>query len=535
MRPLVLLAILAGALLVCGSSSRTATPRRLPPIVFVSRRPAAESGAIPGMGPRHRAIATGGSLMVREPDGRIRRLLPEGGLFDVADPAVSLDGRWITFAGTPHADSAFRLYLVPAQGGEPEPITRTDAPGRFDDIDPCWIGDSLVCFASTRDADESEYGNVPASNLWIVRIGAAPWRLTHERNGAEEPTWDPSTGRIVYARWWYGRHRVARDPEVGVTTDPALAVPQDSVNLWHAIEIDAQGRGLRLAAGSIGSRAATMAYQPTRLADGSWCGVYARSLALVPGAGGAGIQIFHGRHRASERIAGALPATEGDDPYASARGLAVPCAVAPAGLADGRLIAAYDPGGRGDFGIVVMDRRGGSIASVVDFEGTLELDPVPLERRAARVSSPVVVARDETAPLTFTYDCRDVFAGGEQAPRVEGPRRDGDLVMRFFAVRVRPGLPDTFERIREAPVAPDGSIRVEGLPAETALFEQLVDRRRGVLPSAHGPAHVAGSNWAPAGSVARCTGCHLGHSALDPDREGRPRTRSQAALRSTHR
>jgi hypothetical protein len=545
MRRLALPGLVAGAILVGGASPAPPSTPRLPSIVFVSRRPAPEPGAIPGLGPRHRAIATGGRLLLRAPDGTLHRLLPDGALFDVSDPAVSFDARWIAFAGTPHPDSAFRIYRVRAGGGAPEPVTRTDRPGRYDDLDPCWIGDSVLCFASTRDADESEYGGVPVTNLWVVRAGAAPSRLTFERNGAEEPAFDPTTGHIVYARWWYGRHRAAREAAMGVTTDKALAIPQDSVNLWQSVEIGLDGRGLRLAAGSILSRTGTMAYQPARLADGTWCGVYGRSTALLPSANGAGIQIFPDRYGTSERIAGALPAEDHHDPYAGARGLAVPCAVSPAPLADGRLLAAYDPGGRGDFGIVVMEARGTNLRRVVDLEGTLELDPAPLEtlaerergaarfrRRAARNGTSIDAARpsdgaDAIEALgsresrTFTYDCRNVFAqGAVDAPMPEGPRLTRDLVMRFFVVRARGARPDTAVLIRTAPVAADGSVRVEGLPAETPMFEQLVDPKRGVLLTAHGPAHVAGANWAPAGAVARCAGCHLGHSVLDAGAAG---------------
>jgi len=57
-------------------------------------------------------------------------------------------------------------------------------------------------------------------------------------------------------------------------------------------------------------------------------------------------------------------------------------------------------------------------------------------------------------------------------------------------------------------------VNERGLPADVPMFEQLVGRDGRVLMTAHGPAHVAGFNAGVAGTVARCVGCHLGHSTL---------------------
>src|SRR6185295_3369156 len=86
-------------------------PGSLPPIVFVSRQPAPAGPGlpIPGLGPQQRALITGGRLLVRERDGRLRELLPTGTFVDVSDPSVSRDARRITFAAVAAGDSTWRI------------------------------------------------------------------------------------------------------------------------------------------------------------------------------------------------------------------------------------------------------------------------------------------------------------------------------------------------------------------------------------------------------------------------------------------
>src|SRR2546423_6567657 len=101
------------ATLAIGAAPRHAA---LPRLVFVARRPTSERGQIPGFGPRGRALAPGGRLMVREPDGRLHALLAPGALFDASDPSVSWNGRRIVFAAVPAPGRDWRLYTVEADG-----------------------------------------------------------------------------------------------------------------------------------------------------------------------------------------------------------------------------------------------------------------------------------------------------------------------------------------------------------------------------------------------------------------------------------
>jgi hypothetical protein len=557
------LGMLAGVLAASSSA-----PPQLPAIVFAARAPLREAGAVPGLGPHHRAAAPGGRLMVRERSGVVRPLLPHGALFDVSDPAVSFDGRRIAFAGTPAPDSAWRIYVVGSDGSGLRAVTRSDpmptiaALGaaaersrRFDDLDPCWVDDAVVCFASTRYPQRAQYADLPVSNLFLVNVETrprslrsrdgpvplapgTPLRITAERNGAEEPALDPRTGRLVYARWWFNRHRPGAEGR-GLAATAAGRMQRDSVNLWQPIAITPLGRDPRLAGGLAAARREAMAYQPAVLRDGALLGVYASNLGLSPRPGGLGVQRLARGGTAARRLAGAIVALAGGDPYSAASGLAAPAACAPAVLPDGSVLLSYDPGGRGDLGLYRMRPDGSDLMPVVDLPGTLELDAAPIVARrrpalalepiASRDRAPAVPAvflsslppvTDESLERrgTFRFLSLDVFGGARRRAGAAAagplPRTPG-VRIRFWALFARPGAEggDTAVLLRERPVAADGSVD-ERLPADVPMFEQLVDSAGTVLRSAHEPAHVAGLNAGIPGSVARCIGCHVGHSTL---------------------
>ncbi|TMQ67984.1 MAG: hypothetical protein E6K78_02840 [Candidatus Eisenbacteria bacterium] len=536
----------ASAALLASLLGAAAPEAALPPLVFVSRRPLAnDPGAVLGIGPRHRVSITGGRLLRREPDGRVREVLPANAFHDVSDPAVSPDGRRIACAATVASDSAWRIIVMEADGSGARPVTVTDRAlaatalgkaarrfARYDDIDPCWVDDTLLCFASTRYPQRAEYADLPVTNLFLVTVPRAgpagpPRRLTTERNGAEEPAFDPTTGRIVYTRWWFNRYRPTRD---GMTTVAARSTERDSVNLWQAVEVATDGSDIRLACGALTSARGTMAYQPAILADGSIVGVYAGNLGLEPAPAGLGIQRFSPRLGPARRIAGAL--LDDGAAYGSTRGLAAPAACSPAGLPDGRILFSYRPGGRGDFGLFVARSDGSGLERILDLPGSDELDAVPLVPRRGfagagghgpTASAP---ALDPLPPFdvgalsrrgTFRYRCLNAFAQDRlDSPVRDAPRPAPGARARFFAVLARPQETggDTAVLVRDAPIRSDGSIDEPGLPADVPMFEQLVDGDGRLLRSAHAPAHVAGMNAGRPGGESLCIGCHRGHTTM---------------------
>ncbi len=507
-----------------------------PAIVFVARQPV-EAGQIPGLGPHGRAASAGGRLMIRERDGRVRTLLPPDAFFDVSDPAISFDARRVAFAAKRTRETGWRIWLADLDGshvrplereeaGEEDPAQRSNsriasrrssAPVRdFQDLDPAWVTPDLLCFASTREGGRAQYARVPVTNLWLVRTdGTGRRRITAERGGAEEPALDPRTGHLVYARWWFNRFQAAA--EGGITATPARALPGDRVNLWHAIEISADAAVFRLAAGEIGSRRGSTIYQPAIDARGAVAGVYALHLGFAPAPGGTGVHAFARRYGAATRIAGPIVPDVGSVPYGTPRGLAAPSACAPAWLPGGGLVFAYDPGARGDFRLAFADRNGAEITTLVDLPGTLELDPAPVVARPVPPGArawervPAVTA----GAATFTYSSRNLFAGGAvDSPVPDGPAPAPGLTLVVYGAHTTMGS-DRAELLRRAPLDSAGAVRIEGLPAGRPLFEQLVDAHGRAVPTAHGPAHVAGFNFGRGGATSRCIGCHLGHSILD--------------------
>jgi hypothetical protein len=507
-------------------------PGRLPPIVFVSRQRApAGTGLVPGLGPNGRTLATGGKLILRDPKGRLQALVPDGVFFDVSDPCPDWDGERVVFAATVSPDSAWRIWEVGADGNGLRQVTHADRAAlpadagfepqrfaRYDDVDPCWLPDGRVCFASTRFPQRAQQGDLLVTNLFVTRRGAAPRRVTAERNGAEEPAIDPRTGRIVYARWWFNRYLPSDVDPGGTTLDRTRAVPQDTIDQWTSVTITTDGDGLKLAAGDARRRATLRAYQPLVLADGTAVAVWAENASMLPAPGAIGLVSYRGGVGPATPLTGPGTALPGD-------------ACAPAGLPGGRILFAWDPDGTGDFGLYAMHGNGTSLARVLDLPGTLEMDPCVLVPRRrppiAREEFP-----DPAPPLpptragqladsinTFRFDCLNVFTNAPVDAAVpDAPMLRPGLRIRFYAVLARPALAggDSLVLLREVPVDASGAVHADNIPADTPSFEQLVDSQGRVVRSARGPAHVPGFNFARMGGGTKCVGCHPGHSTIEP-------------------
>ncbi|MDZ4804246.1 MAG: hypothetical protein SGI90_05250 [Candidatus Eisenbacteria bacterium] len=493
--------------------------RQLPRLLFVARTPD-PAGRVPGLGPSGRFLAHGGRLMVREANGRVRPFLdPRPGeppLFDVSDPAVSWDARTIVFSGTAGPGKPWRLFTCDAAGHGVRPLL----PGDDDreDIDPVWLPEGRIAFASTRFRQTAEQGGVRATNLHSVwPDGSDIRRLTTDRNGAEEPTVDPRDGRLVYARWWFNRYHPSVVPADTLTTDETRAMPADPVDLWHAISIRSDGDGMRLAGGWPRIRTETMAYQPSLLSDGTLVGVQADRgslLASMPHATG------ETRGPGPHRLV-AYPGGFARSILVAERGIS-PCA-----LPDDRLVFSA-PGPGGDLALYLVRRPGEKPVMIADTEGMDDLDP------ALFLARPVSPALDvylppppRDAPVsdraslddldwTFRFDCLNVFANGEvDSPFPDAPKLARGVRIRFFAVLDRPGAPgDSIVLVREAPLTATGSVHEHEMPADTPMFEQLIDSDGRVLRGSSGPAHVPGFNFGRFGSGTKCVGCHSGHSAM---------------------
>lgn len=564
-------------ILLFASSSQTRAARSagaLPPIVFVSRNPVLGPegerlpGAIPGIGPRDRTAATGGRLLVLEPDGAVRALVDESRLFDAADPSVSWDGEWIAFSGLSSPDSSWRIYEVRADGGSLRAITRTDravalsqlgAAGRrfsrYDDVDPCWLPDGRIAFASTRYPAISEVGDHLAPNLFVIeRDGTCLHRITSDRSGADEPAVDPVTGRIVYSRWWVNRDRPSNATRDGLTTLDHLALTSDIGNIWQTVSVAPDGGGIKLHAGDPRSREGSICYKPALFPDGRVLTVCATNGSFSPSPGGTGIRVFAPGADSGRFVIGARPASRPSaSPATAAPANSAPLpappvqpsppppyATDPAALPDGRILFAYAPTADEDFGlwVVRLDAPGRRSKGpppaperLLDFTGTNELDAAPL---VALPLPPVLQdgvepENDDLPPTedpetygglvkTFRFDCGNVFFNAPvDAPIPDAPRITRGTRIRFFAnfQRQNPTGRDPAILIREADLTARGGVHEHDIPADMPIFEQLIDGDGNVVTTPAGKlAHVSGLNFARIGEGTKCVGCHPGHSVL---------------------
>jgi Tol biopolymer transport system component len=136
---------------------------------------------------------------------------------DDNDPAISPDGRTLAFVRTT-ASAAHNIYLMPATGGRPRPLTS----GNYDTIGLAWMDSQRIVAATTR-------GQGPR-NLWVFPAsGGSPARLTDSLSALKFPT--ASSGRLVYsmARDDFHIWRAEHDGEnVWITSSGLDSSPQYS-------------------------------------------------------------------------------------------------------------------------------------------------------------------------------------------------------------------------------------------------------------------------------------------------------------------
>ncbi|NOT34248.1 MAG: hypothetical protein HOP12_08785 [Candidatus Eisenbacteria bacterium] len=533
MRRLATLLVAATILpLVLSLAPRSGGP--LPRMLFVIRNADSTSDIIPGVGPLGRLSSAPAVLMVREANGLVRPFLRNSNRFflAVSDPAVSYDARWVAFAAIAPPDSCWRIYRCSAAGDSVVRLT-DDSPdadpgqrygrdaairyARFDDFDPCWMPDGRIVFASTRFPMRAPRGE-RVSNLWTMHAdGSERLRITSERNGAEEPSIDPTSSRIVYARWWFNPYRasdvVARNASHGF--DGAL--PADSVDLWHAISSERDGDLARLQGGDARHRSGQWAYQPVVLSDTTLVGVISEAAGLAS-PGRLGLQSF------DRGIAPARPLAGYGAPIGHS-------ACSPVGLPDGRIVFSMDADGTGDWGLYIVEANGRGLSRVFDRPGSLELDAAVLAPRrlpprsiypeynphAPEPLPPISLAQILASEHTVRFDCLNVFANAPiDAAIPDAPKLQQGLRIRFFTTIVNAdgSGQDSLVVVDEQRVNPQGGVFVDRAPADQPMFEQLIDAHGHVVRSTAGPAHVAGFNAARPGGGTKCVGCHVGHSQI---------------------
>ncbi len=529
------------------------------PIVFVSRNHQQngnifypQSGLLPGMGPFSRFTVVGGKLMVRDEQGNIRTLVDSTMTFgtiniiDVQQPCVHWNGEKIVFAGIEGRDSSWRIYEINKAGTRIKKITFTNrnidlsqfgaAAFRFekyDDLDPVYLPDGKIVFASTRYPCLSQIGPYNTTNLFIVdTTGANLFRITTEKNGGEKPSIDPENGRIVYSRWWLNIDMPSNLSGTGYTRIDSLALTTDIGNVWQVNTINPDGDMLKIYGSDPRTRKSIFSYRP-RVGQGELLlGTYVPFISMTSTSGSPGIRYYHKGFGEAHTVIGVdstTPLYIHNPP--STGTMMPPYATDPLPLPDGRILFSYANSViHQDYGIYVCNLNGTGLTPVVDFPGTLELNA---EVFGPRPTPPVVFYlpafdTNQVPPTSdpntfyqgglFRFDCVNVFSNAPvDAPIGNAPPIKKNARFKFFVnfQRQNPNGQDNPILFREINLDRSGKIAEGDIPANINLFEQLVDSNGNVVQNREGHvAHVPGMNFGNDGSGTKCVGCHAGHTLI---------------------
>jgi hypothetical protein len=513
-----------------------------------------ESGLLPGMGAFSRFKVVGGKLMTRDENGIVTTLIDSSMTFgdirivDVQQPCVHWYGHKILFAGIEHKDSNWRIYEINKAGTRITKITNTDrfinlsqfgkAAHKFvkyDDIDPIYLPDGKIIFASTRFPTLSIFGGVNATNLYITdTLTFELNRVTTERNSGEKPTIDPASGRILYSRWWVNIDRPSNLSGTGLTRDDNQALTTDIGNIWQTNLVHPDGDALKLYAADARTRKSLFSYRPRIMPDGKLVSIFIPHTPMYTTGGSPGIRYYEQGFAEAHTVIGVdstTPLYVPGPPNPSYGTMQPPYATDPVPLPDGRIMFSYATTVlQQDYGIYICNLNGTGLTQIVDLPGTLELNAELFTPRPVPPVIDYLTAFDTnkvpptTDPNTFyqgglfRFDCLNVYSNAPvDAPIDDAPPIKKNAKFRFFFNFQREdenGL-DHPILFREIELDRDGKIAEGDMPANVSMFEQIVDSSGNVLVNRKGDiAHVFGMNFGNDGSGTKCVGCHAGHTMI---------------------
>ena len=530
------------------------------PVVFVARNiqpngnvfyPA--SSLLPGMGPFSRFKVVGGRLIIRESNGVIRVLVDSTMNFngthivDVCSPCVFWDTSRIVFAGVEHPDSSWRIYEIHSDGTSFRKITYTNRPLnlsqfgkianmfiRYDDIDPCYLPDGRICFASDHYPSLTEYYGERTTNLYIMNPdGTDIHRITSERNGAEKPTIDPQTGKIVYARYWFNFDRPSRFTWNGLTRDSALAMNNDQSNIWEAATIRPDGDGLGLYAGAANNKKGLSSYRPRVMSNGNLLSVFVPNTPMDYTSGSTGIRWFTQNSTYENYVVGVnqdnMQLYVQNPP--SIGTMQPPYATDPVPIGTTKILFSYATQVENqDYALYTINLDGTGLQLLYDTPGKMDLNAELLQQRPVPpvVFDPNYPESDELPPTIdpntyfknggFRFDCTNMFTNGDVDQYMpDAPPITKNATLHFFLNFQRmnaQGL-DTAIFLTQTPVQYSGQLNFDFAPADVSMFEQVVDSTNKVIAnSTNQTAHVLGLNYGRTGIGTKCVGCHAGHTTI---------------------
>jgi hypothetical protein len=441
----------------------------------------------------------------------------------------------------------------------------------YDDTDPVWLPDGRIVFSSTRWPSYAQYSGVRTSNLYVVGAnGAGLHRITSERNGADRPLVDPVTGKIVYARWWRNHRFALNDMSTVVDADaPTFACAgaqyeqKDGLsalrghemdgasqyndylwrNAWQIATINPDGTGLAMWGGAFRNEAGNHMYGGSFTPNGDLIANFFPMYNMTEAAGFGGLRRYSRGPGSYTPIMG-VTYTSGDVNdyvYTNPNSYGVyksDYAAEPEVLPNGKMIVSWAPNHFQDYGLYIANLDGTKRTLLYNNPGTTELRAKAIRARpkppilADAVPPPAVQLPPTSNPATFTqngtflFNALNVFFNAPvDVDIVSAPAIGSVASIRFFMDQQRistgsfPGC-DWPILLGEKTITASGAVS-ETAPAYVPLFEQLRSAvGGGVVPLTAGPtgndgaAHVTGMNYGPTGAVAKCVGCHAGHTMI---------------------
>jgi len=507
---------------------------------------------LPGMGAFSRFAVTGGSLIYRDVNGNYLTLVDSTKNFngikiiDVQQPNVHWNGINILFAGIEHRDSSWRIYEIRKDGSGFKKLTFTNrniflgqfgaAAYRFekyDDIDPIYLPDGRIVFASTRYPTLSMSG-YPATNLFLTdTLSSRIARITSERNGAEKPSIDPRTGTIIYSRWWQNIDRPSNLTASGLTRDDNLALTSDFGNVWQIASIITDADELKFFAGDPRKRNTIQNYRARMTSQGDMLSVFTPDRAMTVTSGSPGIRFAQHGFSTYKSLAGVDTTTSlFIQTPPSTYTYAGPYATDPVELPDGTILLSYAASPvSSDYAIYKYNLSSNVLTPFFDIPGKLDLNAEVVLPKTPPASYRIGLEDFDTShtpPTTdpntfykgglFRFDCLNVYSNAPvDAPIDDAPSIRKNVKLRFFLnfQREDPTGKDLPILFREIDVDFDGKIAQGDIPSNVSMFEQMVDSNRNLLRTPNGSiAHVMGLNFGAQGSGTKCVGCHVGHTQI---------------------
>lgn len=149
----------------------------------------------------HKNYRPGGALKVLDlaHEARPRTLLAtERGV--IRDPDVHFDGQRLVFAMRHDETEAFQIYEMRADGTG---LTRLTQSTPHTDLDPAYLADDQIVFASTRDPKYCGCNRHVQCNLFVMDADGGRVRQISRNNLFDSRPSLLADGRILYDRWEY--------------------------------------------------------------------------------------------------------------------------------------------------------------------------------------------------------------------------------------------------------------------------------------------------------------------------------------------